>query len=129
MKWNEIKKHFAQVNKTSDTVVVKTTDQDVLLTPKVKNNKKMDTAVRIVFLITILVIIALGILVIVRLVKKGSDKPVLPRQDIQEITTFLDTNPPAPLTNSDTKTIQGVLNKPVMLNSADVESINNFLNK
>jgi hypothetical protein len=129
MKWNEIKKHFAQVNKTSDTVVVKTTDQDVLLTPKVKNNKKIDTAVRIVFLITILVIIALGILVIVRLVKKGSDKPVLPRQDIQEITTFLDTNPPAPLTNSDTKTIQGVLNKPVMLNSADVESINNFLNK
>jgi hypothetical protein len=129
MKWNEIKKHFAQVNKTSDTVVVKTTDQDVLLTPKVKNNKKIDTAVRIVFLITILVIIALGILVIVRLVKKGSDKPVLPRQDIQKITTFLDTNPPAPLTNSDTKTIQGVLNKPVMLNSADVESINNFLNK
>jgi uncharacterized membrane protein len=87
----------------------------------------MDTVVRVIFLIIILIIIALGVLVIIQLVKKGTNKSVLPRQDIKEITTFLDENPPAPLTNSDTKTIQGVLNKPASLNDADVESINNFL--
>lgn len=129
MKWNEIKKHFAQVDQTTNTSLEKNNELGNIADSSGDRNRIINKIIRFAFLFVVLVIIILGIIIIIGLFKKVNNKSVLPTEQLREVSTFLDENPPALLTGDEGKVINDVLNKPVNLNDADMQSINNFLNQ
>jgi hypothetical protein len=58
---------------------------------------------------------------------KHTSKPVLPAEQLQQIGTFLDQNPPTPLTNDQAGMVNKTLNKKVELDDADIQAINSFV--
>jgi flagellar basal body-associated protein FliL len=123
MKWNDIQKHVHQV---SPEPAAPTNDQ--VVSPQPIGDQKKHGYIRWIFLALIIAIIVLAVIALIKLfTNKQSQKPVLPVEQLQQVTTFLDTNPPAPLTNVQGQIVNDTINKPVQLNDADMQSINSFL--
>lgn len=123
MKWNDIQKHVHQVSPESGAP---SADQVTLSQPAA--DQKKHGYIRWIFLVLIIAIIVLAAIALIKLfTNKQSQKPVLPAEQLQQVTTFLDTNPPAPLTNTQGQIVNDTINKPVQLNDADMQSINSFL--
>jgi flagellar basal body-associated protein FliL len=122
MKWNDIQKHVQQ---TSSESVTHNTDQQNM--PQTVTDQKKHNYIRWVFLALVIAVIATAAIILIKLFTKQPIKPVIPVEQLQQVTTFLDTNPPTPLTNTQGQIINNTINKPVQLNDADMQSINNFL--
>lgn len=119
MKWNDIQKN-SESDQMSQPVV------DPMAAPDVSSPSKK-RIMRWIAIILVAILLIIGIIFLIRGIVKKSSSSVLPREQLQEIGTFLDQNPPAPVTSEQAATINSTLNKPVELNDADMQSINNFL--
>lgn len=122
MKWNDIQKHVHQVSPESGA-----TNIDPITPWQPAGDQKKHGYIRWIFLALIIAIIVLAAIALIKLFTKQPQKPVLPVEQLQQVTTFLDTNPPAPLTNTQGQIVNDTINKPVQLNDADMQSINSFL--
>lgn len=125
MRWNDIKKHAMNAGKKINESVVSVTESTTLADEKIFPKKH--PVLQWLFLAFIVIIIALGIFILIKLFTK-KDNPVLPVEELKTISTFLNENQPRPLTNDQAATINTTINKQVELNEQDIQSINNFVN-
>jgi flagellar basal body-associated protein FliL len=84
---------------------------------------------RWIAIVLVAILLIIGIIFLIRGIVKKSSSSVLPREQLQEIGTFLDENPPSPVTAEQAATITNTLNKSVELDDADMQALNNFLKK
>lgn len=127
MKWNDIKKHFAQMNdqasKTLNAVSGKKSSTNINATTK------HHRITHWILLALVVITVAIGIIALIKVFSKKQATPILPVEELKSISTFLDENPPKPLTASESATVTDVLNKPVQLNSDDLQAVNSFMKK
>ncbi|HQV64802.1 MAG TPA: hypothetical protein PKZ56_01035 [Candidatus Paceibacterota bacterium] len=124
MKWNDIKKHFARTNNQQSDATTIVTDEKLSSTHRAHHR-----IAHWILLILITCVVAIGIIALIKVLSGKQVTPVLPVQELKNISTFLDQNPPKPLNESESAMVSGIINKPVQLDDEDMKAINNFLKK
>lgn len=118
MKWNDIQK-----NNQPDTPITPVVDP-MSASGVVSLSKKR--TMRWIAIVLVAVLLIVGIVLLIRAVVNNTQKSVLPPQQLQDIGTFLDENPPTPVTNEQADMITNTLDQPVELDTNDVQALNNF---
>lgn len=117
MKWSDIKK---SLTKNMHPAPVAVSSESV--------SKKHFPWKALVFGIVTLVCIAIAVFILIKVFGKKST-PVLPPEELHAIGTFLEENPPQPVTNEQSDMITNTLDQPVELDTNDAQALNNFFKK
>lgn len=116
MQWSDLKKNFITPTEPRSTPVTEHTTRRV-------RSWKWWLAV-----VLVLVLVILGIVLLVRFLSaRKSAQPVLPAEQLQQISTFLEQNPPTPVTTGQAQAIMDTVNRPVELDAADQAALSAFL--
>lgn len=128
MKWNDIREKIKNPINSVTVLAKKTTDSnaDVPVSHGVHVRRR-----RYILIIGLVVVVLVAAIVfaVIKLMKKHNIQPVLPAAELKSIGTFLDENPPQPLTDKESNMVEKTLSQPSSLDKSDVQALNSFLNR
>jgi hypothetical protein len=124
MKWNDIKKHFARINNQTSEATSLVSDKKLLNT-----NRNHHRVTHWIFLSLIVIAVAIGIIALIKVFSKDKVTPILPTEELKSIGTFLDQNPPQPLTPTESVMVEKTISQPVSLDNSDVQALESFFNR
>ena len=128
MKWNDIREKIKNPINSVTVLAKKTTDSnaDVPVSHGVHVRRR-----RYILIIGLVVVVLVAAIVfaVIKLMKKHNIQPVLPVAELKAIGTFLDENPPQPLTDKESNMVEKTLSQPSSLDKSDVQALNSFLNR
>lgn len=112
MKWSDITKNLSTTDTSPEGVAS-------------RNRVKHYAAIALVALIVIV-----GSIILWRWWQaRKANTPIIPIEELGAIHTFLDQNPPRPVTPSQAQMIHDTITAPVTLSESDQQALNDFINQ
>ena len=128
MKWNDIREKIKNPINSVTVLAKKTahgnTDAPVSHDVRARHKRR----IWVIGLVIVVLVVAI-VFAAIKLFKKHEIQPVLPVAELKAIGTFLDENPPQPLTDKESNMVEKTLSQPSTLDKSDVQALNSFLNR